>query len=209
MPVVFTADFLARSSFDISRRGGDIRLNKSGTNRQKEERLAEEKQKLDWARQALERRNLNEALRLANELLTKNNAQREAAAIKAVVLLERRDPEAVTAMPPHLQLFHDPLFVKSFAALMDNGSSLERMQLLLLLDRHHASVAAGRNSASQATLVAALENNLNGEDRAIRIKTITALGTYFKADKQARLLLERVAQDNEPVLAAAAKALLH
>lgn len=29
MPVVFTTDFLARSSFDISRRGGDIRLNKS------------------------------------------------------------------------------------------------------------------------------------------------------------------------------------
>ena len=29
MPLVFTTDFLARSSFDISRRGGDIRLNKS------------------------------------------------------------------------------------------------------------------------------------------------------------------------------------
>lgn len=29
MPIVFTTDFLARSSFDISRRGGDIRLNKS------------------------------------------------------------------------------------------------------------------------------------------------------------------------------------
>ncbi|NVO00062.1 MAG: hypothetical protein HXX17_12105 [Geobacteraceae bacterium] len=28
MPIVFTVDFLARSSFDISRRGGDIRLNK-------------------------------------------------------------------------------------------------------------------------------------------------------------------------------------
>lgn len=28
MPVVFTVDLLARSSFDISRRGGDIRLNK-------------------------------------------------------------------------------------------------------------------------------------------------------------------------------------
>lgn len=37
MPVIFAADFLARSSFDISRRGGDIRLNMSGTaNRQKE-----------------------------------------------------------------------------------------------------------------------------------------------------------------------------
>ncbi|RII28276.1 MAG: hypothetical protein CXR30_13815 [Geobacter sp.] len=30
VPIVFTTDFLARSSFDISRRGGDIRLNKGG-----------------------------------------------------------------------------------------------------------------------------------------------------------------------------------
>lgn len=28
VPIVFTTDFLARSTFDISRRGGDIRLNK-------------------------------------------------------------------------------------------------------------------------------------------------------------------------------------
>jgi hypothetical protein len=30
MPIVFTTDLLARSSFDLSRRGGDIRLNKGG-----------------------------------------------------------------------------------------------------------------------------------------------------------------------------------
>jgi hypothetical protein len=29
MPIVFTGDFLARSTFDISRRGGDVRLNTS------------------------------------------------------------------------------------------------------------------------------------------------------------------------------------
>lgn len=38
MPILFTADFLARSSLDISRRGGDIRLNKTGqTIKQKED----------------------------------------------------------------------------------------------------------------------------------------------------------------------------
>jgi hypothetical protein len=36
MPIVFTADFLARSSFDISRRGGDIRLNKGDPDKPKE-----------------------------------------------------------------------------------------------------------------------------------------------------------------------------
>jgi hypothetical protein len=30
MPVLFTGDFLARSSFDISRRGGDVRMIKGG-----------------------------------------------------------------------------------------------------------------------------------------------------------------------------------
>jgi hypothetical protein len=30
MPVLFTGDFLARSSFDISRRGGDVRMIKDG-----------------------------------------------------------------------------------------------------------------------------------------------------------------------------------
>jgi hypothetical protein len=40
MPIVFTADFLARSSFDFSRRGGDIRLNKSGDTNQTKEHLA-------------------------------------------------------------------------------------------------------------------------------------------------------------------------
>lgn len=35
MPIVFTTDFLARSSFDFSRRGGDIRLNKCGNIRGK------------------------------------------------------------------------------------------------------------------------------------------------------------------------------
>jgi hypothetical protein len=32
MPVLFTGDFLARSSFDISRRGGNLRLNKGDLN---------------------------------------------------------------------------------------------------------------------------------------------------------------------------------
>lgn len=42
MPIVFTTDFLARSSFDFSRRGGDLRLNKSGgTSPENEHRAAQ------------------------------------------------------------------------------------------------------------------------------------------------------------------------
>jgi len=39
MPIIFTGDFLARSSFDISRRGGDIRLNKGADTNQRHEQL--------------------------------------------------------------------------------------------------------------------------------------------------------------------------
>ena len=41
MPIIFTADFLARSSFDISRRGGDVRLNMGGSTHQIEEQKAD------------------------------------------------------------------------------------------------------------------------------------------------------------------------
>lgn len=41
MPVIFSIDFLARSSFDISRRGGDLRLNMGGQPRRKEQRGGE------------------------------------------------------------------------------------------------------------------------------------------------------------------------
>lgn len=43
MPIIFTADFLARSSFDISRRGGDVRLNMGDSTSKKEEHKAEPK----------------------------------------------------------------------------------------------------------------------------------------------------------------------
>jgi hypothetical protein len=38
VPAVFAIDFLARSSFDVSRRGGDIRLNKEGSGNRTDER---------------------------------------------------------------------------------------------------------------------------------------------------------------------------
>jgi hypothetical protein len=43
MPIIFTADFLARSSFDISRRGGDVRLNMGDSTHRKEEQKADPK----------------------------------------------------------------------------------------------------------------------------------------------------------------------
>lgn len=44
MPIVFTTDLLARSSFDLSRRGGDIRLNKGGDKSRTNEQDADRKQ---------------------------------------------------------------------------------------------------------------------------------------------------------------------
>ena len=47
VPVVFTIDFLARSSFDVSRRGGDVRLNKEGPDRRENAAPTEESSKPD------------------------------------------------------------------------------------------------------------------------------------------------------------------
>lgn len=213
VPLVFIADFLARSTFDLSPRGGKATANKTAPDPKKEEKLAEEKKKLDLARKALEERDLDTALVLAQEILTLNNQQREAAAIKATVLLERHDLDAVAAMPSHYLFFGNALFVKSYADLLANGPAVERMQLLGMLDQNYSYgttplTLQGKSGTALSFLLEALERNLADEDRAIRMKTMQTLGKFQRSDKRARSLLEGVAQGSDPVLAAAAKALL-
>lgn len=54
MPIIFTADFLARSSFDISRRGGDLRLNLSGKANRNDVHTPEPTNNPDGAHDAIE-----------------------------------------------------------------------------------------------------------------------------------------------------------
>jgi len=213
MPVIFTADFLARSSFDISRRGGNVRLNMSGNTHQKEEQKADLKSLSAEMRDALDQHDNQLAFAIADQILSKEPNNREAAVVKAYVYLERRNLAALATMPPHLPLFIDDRFCRLFAELLSNGSPPERLQALTILERSYfvlnsirpaqSNVAACNNS-----LFAALEQNLADNDRAIRMKTMQLLGKYQRTDPASRALLGKLAKGDDPVIAAAAAGLL-
>src|SRR5512133_572177 len=77
MPIIFTADFLARSSFDISRRGGDVHLNMSGNTHQKEEQKADLKSLSAEMREALNQHDNQLAFAIADQILSKEPNNRE------------------------------------------------------------------------------------------------------------------------------------
>lgn len=207
-PVVFTGDFLARSIFDISRRGGDVRLNK-GNNQRREER---ERQVADVQR-ALEQKDSDAALTMAEEILKQDPYNQKVAVIKATICLERRNLAALATMPPSLPLFRNDRFSTLFADVLSNGSPVERMQALLILERSHYVPAVqqadkGSQSKRYADLMLALEKNLADSDRAIQMKTMQLLGKYQRSNPSSKSLLEKITLGADPVLAAVATALL-
>ncbi|QEM68829.1 hypothetical protein FO488_12115 [Geobacter sp. FeAm09] len=213
VPLVFTGDFLARSSFDISHGRGGSSTSKSSPEPERERKRTEAKKNLDMARQALAQQDLDTAIRLADEVVATGHYQYEAGVIKDVVLLKRHAPDALFAMPFNGRMFGDPLFVETYADLLANGSPAERMQLLAIFDRFYFAVGTtisiqGKNGTPLSFLMPALEKNLTDEDRAIRMKTMQALGKFQRSDKGVRALLEGVARGSDPVLATAAKSLL-
>jgi hypothetical protein len=213
MPIIFTADFLARSSFDISRRGGDVRLNMSGNKNQKEERKADLKSLSAEMQEALDQHDNQLAFAIADQILSKEPNNQEASVVKAYVYLERRNLAALAAMPPHLPFFLDDRFCKLFADLLSNGSPPERLQALTILERSYFVLKASRSAQGNDTghngsLFAALEQNLADNDRAIRMKTMQLLGKYQRTDRASRALLAKLAKGDDPVLAAVAAGLL-
>lgn len=213
MPVIFTADFLARSSFDISRRGGDVRMIKSGNTHQKEEQKADLKSLSAKMRDALDHHDNQLAFAIADQILSKEPNNREASVVKAYAYLERRNLAALASMPPQLPLFIDDRFCRLFADLLSNGSPPERLQALMILERSYfvlnsSRSAQGNVAAHNSSLFAALEKNLADSDRAIRMKTIQLLGKYQRTDPASRALLAKLAKEDDPVIAAAAAGLL-
>lgn len=214
MPVIFTADFLARSSFDISRKGGNVRLNKGADTSKIQEQKVDSEHLLAEARLALEGNDFPAAFTQAEELLKKEPGNQAAAVIKANVYLAQRNLVALAAMPPHLPLFQDDRFCRLFVELLSAGSPVERMQALVVLEHNYFVFNANRAAArggplpSQAGLVAALAQNLADADRAIRMKTMQVLGKYRHSDPESRNLLKALAKGDDPVLAAAAAAQL-
>jgi hypothetical protein len=123
--------------------------------------------------------------------------------------LEAGDLDTVAAMSRSRLFFGDARFVGGFVELLTNGTAVERMQLLIMLDGSGSSLPLhGKGVASLPLLMSALEKNLAYSDRAVQMKTMQLLGRYRYGNNQARSLLEKVAQGSDAVFAAAAKGLL-
>lgn len=212
-PIVFTGDFLARSSFDVTRKGGDVHFNKSGDTSQVKQQKENREKLLAEARRAMDHHDYQAAFSMAEEILSKEPSNQQAAVIKANVYLEQRNLNSLAVLPPHLPLFIDDRYCRLFGEVLFNGSPAERMQALAILERNYFVLAANRaaqgaTSMPHTYLMPALERNLADSDRAIRMKTIQVLGKYRNSDPLSRDLLEKLAKGDDPVLAAAAAALL-
>jgi len=210
-PLVAGGAFLGRSAFDIPHRRttsvapqADVKAARQAA----EEKRKEQEKKLALARQSLESGDRDTALRLSSEVLAQDGNRDEAMVIKATVMLDRRDLDAVATMPRSRLFFGDTRFTEGFADVLANGTAAERMQLLIMLDGSGSSIPLhGKGTAFLPLLMGALEKNLADSDRAIQMKTVQLLGKYQHGNSQARSLLEKVAQGNDAVLAVVAKCL--
>lgn len=209
-PLVAGGSFLARSAFDVPHRNAkSVLVEDKAAIQAREERRKEREKKLTEARLSLEKGDRDTALRIANELLAQDGNQEEATVIKATVLLERKDMNALAAMPRSRLVFADARFMKGVVELLGNGSAVERMQLLVMLDFFGSGILPqGKNAHLLPLLMNALEKNLADGDRAIQVKTVLLLGKYQHVHRQAYQLLEGVAQGNDPVMAIMAKSVL-
>ncbi len=211
-PLVAGGAFLGRSAFDISSRrktSAVSRVDDTAARKAAEEKRKERQEKVAQARRSLEVGGPDTAFRLSSEVLAQDGNNNEATIIKATVLLERKDLGAVAVLSRSRLFFGDARFVESFAALLTNGTVVERMQLLVMLDESGSNLPLyGKGVSSLPLLMSALEKNLADSDRAIQMKTMQLLGRYQYGNSQARLLLEGVTKGNDPVLAIAAKGLL-
>lgn len=209
-PLVFAGSFLARSTFDITHKGGHIRPDRGAIAAANTEREEKEAKTATAARQALTEQQWDEALKLADAGLNSRKWQQESAAIKATVLIQRRDFTGLAAIPHKLHLFDYEFCKETFSQLLNGGTPAEKTELLYFLAAHSStigSLSTGKDAAAPQPIYDALEKIITGEDRALRMKGIEVAGRYGH-DGKAHALLEQVAAENDPVLAVAARRLL-
>jgi hypothetical protein len=207
-PLIFTGDFLGRSSFDIPARqphpvksGGKIDSVEQ-QRRNREEALA-------GAREALDRKDARAALDLMQRLPASDQAGAEVVQIKARALHLQRDIAALAELPGGLELPSDRSSRQLIAEYLGNGTMVERFQLLLLLDRDRKNISCtAAKTDDGAKLTGLLASNLTAEDRLVRYQALRLLGRLRHCDQQTRKLLETIAKGDDRVMAAGAKNLL-
>ena len=216
-PVVFPACFLARSTFDIEPKGGEPRFRRRKRPPSKDQKQAEliakarmalevkryedaiakQAELIAEARKALEERRYEDAIALADDACkTADLPKTDALVVKAAALLELRDIDGFgSVVRTHRIPVGREIVAQRVKKLLRRGTPAEQVRLLLHLRRCKDYPEA---------FVDDLEVLLNAEDRAIAMKVLDCLGTRV-TNPRIRLILERTAQGDDPVLAAAAQ----
>jgi len=217
-PVVFTGDFLFRSTFDVNGKRTPVKkeISKEEYARQREEKIKAEQVKIMLVREAFNKGNYPEVITLADKLLASNNHLYDVAALKASALLETGQPEALAAMPQYFKIFSNTKFVSRYAAHLTKAAPADTLRLLSTLEKHNISRPSAANNRpltkelqdlleSQTELHVAISKLFEHDDRAIRLRAIQVAGKRLNDLKELRGSLERIASSTDPVMAVAAK----
>lgn len=217
-PVVFTGDFLFRSTFDVNGKRTPVKkeISKEEYARQQEEKKRAEQAKIMLAREAFNRGNYAEAIALSDKLLAANSYLYDITALKASALLESGQLETLAAMPQYSRIFSNREFVSRYAAHLTKAAPADTLRLLSTLEKHNISrPSAAKNRPltkeqqdlfdSQTDLYVALSRLFEHNDRAIRLRTIQVAGKRLSEMKELRGPLENIASSTDPVMAVAAK----
>jgi len=206
-PIVLAGCFLGRSTFDIEPRGGRPRLRErqpppSEARPAQPPEKKPDQQLLAQAKTALDNERYDEAKALVDKACVGvTHLTDEVFGIRAAVLLGRGDFDSFHRLadrrPP---LVTEKVVDREIARALRKGTPVEQMKLLV---RWGPVLAV----AAPAETVTALDGLLGAQDRAVAMRALEILGNN-SGDRRIQSILQRVAQGQDPVLAAAAQSYL-
>lgn len=197
-PVIFGGSFLARSTLDISRKGGDPRLHYQGE-KGREDREKKAGELLDQAERAFVERRVNDVQSLLEKAEHLDPDSKRAEAIRAASLLEGREYRKLSTRNDLRRGMNMPFFLSRFAMLLPAATPAEQMQLMDILSKR--TLAA--DEPTTGMLLNATIALMQADDRAVRLKAVQTLGR-LRHHAQARDALKSIAGGNDAVLAAEA-----
>jgi hypothetical protein len=194
-PIWFTGDMVARSSFDISRSGGNPRRLEEGR------RKAADASSLTLeAEKELAAGHGDMALAKAEAALKIDPERNDALKVKVAALLDKGDIATLRSMTTLRRVItSEPVISRMVAAFNKEGERPRKMALLSLLNMtwydwaDASQLRAGRLVESIAPL-------LQDEDRALRLKALQTLKN-FSSVKGVKAMVKGVANGSDPVLA--------
>lgn len=217
-PVIFTGDFLFRSTFDVNgkRRPSTPAISKEEYARRQEEKKRIEQENARLAAEALHKGNYAESITLANKALAANSYLYDMAAIKASALLESEQLDALSVIPQYHRIFSNTVFLSRFIKHLNSASPADTLRLLSILEKHNIArppVLKNKQPTKeqqdlieyQGRLSAAIISLFEHEDRAVKLRAIQVAGKRSNEMKELQTALGQTASNADPVMAVAAK----